>query len=586
MTAAHLGSFRALPERVIVTVHDPDQHPEAWDTYLSGVHDCYDGFGAAHLVRRDVVLAQPCRMFWLIRSEHGEVIGGARAVGPVWRAEDIEQIPAVQELGSSPSAPEIRSQLADLADRGLVEAKGGWSAPGVRGLGPLLGRFLWHCSWWFGAGTTVATSGVEANIDRWRTAGCEPLPGIEPAPDVPVPGHHTIPLVLAADRLSTAPPPEVRRQLVAEWGYLHPARNRAAGLETTGLEVTPEVDPTRWEYRTTAPVDRTPDLRREYREATFGQEATPGPWVRLPWRGETVRVLEPTDFHRLRTDRNRHKLTDDDLATLRTKRVGVVGLSVGHAIAYTLAQEGLCGQLRLADPDHLELSNLNRLPASITDLGRSKTAIIGRRIAEIDPFLDVRLYDEGVLAESLDRFLDGLDLVIEECDSLDVKLALRTAAAARGIPVVMETNDRGMLDVERFDLEPGRPPFHGLLGELDPAELGGLSQSDKVPAVLGIVEADKLSAVMAASMVEIDQSIASWPQLAADVHLGAALVATAARNILLGRWSRSGRVRIDLDRLDADLVEPAPDPPGRTPPPIIHRRAELPARFEEAITVA
>jgi hypothetical protein len=27
----------------------------------------------------------------------------------------------------------------------------------------------------------------------------------------------------------------------------------------------------------------------------------------------------------------------------------------------------------------------------------------------------------------------------------------------------METSDRGVLDVERFDLEPDRPIFHGLL---------------------------------------------------------------------------------------------------------------------------
>jgi len=34
----------------------------------------------------------------------------------------------------------------------------------------------------------------------------------------------------------------------------------------------------------------------------------------------------------------------------------------------------------------------------------------------------------------------------------------------------METSDRGLLDVERFDKEPSRPPFHGLVGELDPYE--------------------------------------------------------------------------------------------------------------------
>ena len=61
----------------------------------------------------------------------------------------------------------------------------------------------------------------------------------------------------------------------------------------------------------------------------------------------------------------------------------------------------------------------------------------------------------------MDEFFDGLDLVIEECDSLDMKVRVREEARARGIPVLMETSDRGLFDVERFDVEPERPLFHG-----------------------------------------------------------------------------------------------------------------------------
>ena len=45
-----------------------------------------------------------------------------------------------------------------------------------------------------------------------------------------------------------------------------------------------------------------------------------------------------------------------------------------------------------------------------------------------------------------------------------MKLLVREMARERRIPVLMETSDRGVLDVERFDLEPDRPIFHGLLG--------------------------------------------------------------------------------------------------------------------------
>ena len=115
-------------------------------------------------------------------------------------------------------------------------------------------------------------------------------------------------------------------------------------------------------------------------------------------------------------------------------RVGVVGLSVGHAIAHLLAQEGLCGRLRLADFDDLELSNLNRVPATVFDLGLNKATVAARRIAELDPYLPVELFDRGITTESVDRFLDGVDVLVEECDSLDTKVLIRQVARARRHP--------------------------------------------------------------------------------------------------------------------------------------------------------
>jgi len=156
-------------------------------------------------------------------------------------------------------------------------------------------------------------------------------------------------------------------------------------------------------------------------------------------------------------DRNRNKLTRAEQARQRTLRIGIVGVSAGHSIAHVLAMEGLAGEIRLADFDVLELSNLNRIPASVLDLGVNKAVVAARRIAEIDPYLHVTVVPEGIRPDNLSVFLDGLDLVIEECDSLDVKMLVREAARERAIPVIMETSDRGVLDVERFDLEPDRP---------------------------------------------------------------------------------------------------------------------------------
>ena len=271
-------------------------------------------------------------------------------------------------------------------------------------------------------------------------------------------------------------------------------------------------------------------------------------WVFYPWRRTLVSVLGPESFRRLRLDRNRNKISSPEQAQLGALKIGVVGLSVGHAIAHTLAIEGLCGELRLADFDTIELSNLNRIPASILDIDVNKAVVTARRIAEIDPYLKVTTYIDGLTEETMSPFLDGLDLVVEECDSLDVKVRVREEARARGIPVLMDTSDRGLFDVERFDLEPDRPLFHGLLGELDSKSLAGLATRDKAPYVMRILQTTELSARMAASMVEIGNTVTSWPQLGGDVELGAATVAAAVRRFGRGDDLPSGRMRIDPDR--------------------------------------
>jgi molybdopterin/thiamine biosynthesis adenylyltransferase len=279
-------------------------------------------------------------------------------------------------------------------------------------------------------------------------------------------------------------------------------------------------------------------------------------WAYYPWRRAVVAVLGPLGFRALRLDRNRNNITVEEQTRLGVLTVGVAGLSVGHVIAHTLAVQGLCGCIRLADFDHLELSNLNRVPATVFDLGLNKARVAARRIAEIDPYLRVEVFDAGLTAETVDAFLDGLDVVIEECDSLDMKALARIGARDRRIPVVMATSDRGMVDVERFDHEPERPILHGLLGDLDVELLPGMSSRDKIPHMLRHLEAERLSPRGTASLIEVDRTLSTWPQLASDVVVGASAVAEAVRRIGLNEELRSGRCRIDVGRALDQLSEP------------------------------
>lgn len=299
-------------------------------------------------------------------------------------------------------------------------------------------------------------------------------------------------------------------------------------------------------------VDNTAGLRDELAalRPALGEAVVSAPmhWAWYAWRRTLVSVPSATAFRQLRLDRNRNKITQAEQDRFSGLNIGVVGLSVGHAIAHTVAQEGLCGGLRLADLDSIELSNLNRIPASVCDLGLNKAVVVARRVAELDPYLTTQVYPKGLTEDCIDEFFDGLDLVIEECDSLDMKVRIREKARECGVPVFMETSDRGLFDVERFDCEPERPLFHGLLGDIAPDTLRGLSTHDKAPHVMRILQTGHLSARMAASMVEIDRTVSTWPQLAGDVQLGAATVAAAVRRFGRGEGLPSGRIRVDLDR--------------------------------------
>ncbi len=300
-----------------------------------------------------------------------------------------------------------------------------------------------------------------------------------------------------------------------------------------------------------------------------------GRWAYFPWSRRLVHILPQGEFREVRLDRNRNKITSEEQARLGGAVVGIVGLSVGNAIAVTMALEGVCGALKLADFDRLDLSNMNRLRAGVHEIGIRKTVLAARQIHEFDPYFSVVHFGSGLSGSNIDDFMVGeprLDVLIDECDGLAMKFLLRARARAHKIPVIMETSDRGMLDIERFDLEPERPLFHGLAPSITSEELAALTTETKVRVVMGIVGGGTMSARMGASMVEIERTTSTWPQLASDVALGGASATVAARKILLGEPLPSGRKFVDLQERSAGEDERSRGPEGAELPPALPPR--------------
>lgn len=281
-----------------------------------------------------------------------------------------------------------------------------------------------------------------------------------------------------------------------------------------------------------------------------------GVWVYYPWSERLVHLLDEEEFVSMRTNRNVYKITPEERDVLGKQIVGVVGLSVGQSVSVTMAMERGFGEIRLADFDLLELSNLNRIRTGVQSLGLPKVVIVAREIKEIDPFLKVTCFNDGLTEENMDRFFtEGgkLNVIVDECDGLDIKILLRHKAKSLGIPVVMDASDRGTVDVERFDLEPERPILHGLIEHLDHTQVKYLkTNEEKVPFLLAMIGIETLSNRLKASMVEVGQSITTWPQLASAVTLGGALCADVCRRIILDQYHESGRYWIDIEELIGD----------------------------------
>lgn len=288
-----------------------------------------------------------------------------------------------------------------------------------------------------------------------------------------------------------------------------------------------------------------------------------GVWVYYPWSARLVHLLDEKEFVYVRTNRNQYKITPEEEDLLANKKIGVIGLSVGKAIALTLAMERICGEIRVADFDVIELSNLNRIQTGIQNFGIKKTVVVAREIAEIDPYLKVITYDDGLTEENANDFFlkDGkLDICIEVCDGLYTKIFSRQRAKALGIPVVMNSSDRGTTDIERFDLNPDMPLLHGLIDHLD---LNLVKQAktneEKVPYLLPMLGVETSSTRLKASMLEIEETITTWPQLASGVILGGGIVTDVCRRILLGQLQDSGRYFVDLEEIIRDKNKPAPE---------------------------
>jgi molybdopterin/thiamine biosynthesis adenylyltransferase len=131
-------------------------------------------------------------------------------------------------------------------------------------------------------------------------------------------------------------------------------------------------------------------------------------------------------------------MDEGQLELIRSTRVGVAGLGMGGSMFINLVRMGF-EHFHVADPDTYERSNINRQRAareSTVDKRKDDSLIAEAR--DINPAIEVEVFRDGVQPDNVERFLDGLDWVVDVIDvyAMDCKLLMNQRAHEIGIPVV------------------------------------------------------------------------------------------------------------------------------------------------------
>lgn len=132
-------------------------------------------------------------------------------------------------------------------------------------------------------------------------------------------------------------------------------------------------------------------------------------------------------------------LTSSELHSIRTKRVAIAGMGgVGGIHLLTHTRLGI-SNFNIADFDHFDLHNFNRQAgANIDSIGEPKTAVMEKMAKQINPELDVRVFEQGVTDENINDFLDGVDIYVDALDffALDIRRKVFARCDELGIPAI------------------------------------------------------------------------------------------------------------------------------------------------------
>lgn len=154
-----------------------------------------------------------------------------------------------------------------------------------------------------------------------------------------------------------------------------------------------------------------------------------------------------------------------ELHALANKTVAIAGIGcVGAPAALELARAAI-GELRMLDNDVVEAGTVVRWPIGIPAIGSLKVLKLGQNIAGNYPLTKVSVVagrvggvaaSGGITLETMRKFVDGVDLILDATAELGVNSILSQIAGELKIPLVCIASTNGGWGGTIVSFEPGR----------------------------------------------------------------------------------------------------------------------------------
>jgi len=141
----------------------------------------------------------------------------------------------------------------------------------------------------------------------------------------------------------------------------------------------------------------------------------------------------------------------EGLDKLRNANILVVGLGgVGSFSAEFLTRAGV-GKMTIVDGDIVDITNINRqLPALHSTIGEPKVTIVGDRLMDINPELQLTRIREFLSPErAFELVSNEFDYVLDCIDSITPKLNLIVAAKRKRVKIISSMGAGGKMEASK-----------------------------------------------------------------------------------------------------------------------------------------